>query len=67
MSVGSEHPAKELHLQVQLTPNTVTPTEPLRAGSLCPKCGEGKLDYNGLLELECPRCGYVASGGGACT
>ena len=29
-----------------------------RMGDPCPQCGRGKLDYNGLLELECPLCGY---------
>ena len=38
----------------------------LRSGSLCPRCGEGCLDYNGLIELECPLCGYTLGGGG-CT
>lgn len=32
-------------------------------GSICPNCGKGKLDYNGLLELECPICGYRDTGG----
>ncbi|MFL7870645.1 MAG: hypothetical protein AB8I58_17580 [Anaerolineales bacterium] len=40
---------------------------PLRTGSICPACGKGKLDYNGLLALECPKCGYTSSEGGGCT
>jgi hypothetical protein len=41
---------------------------PPRSGDLCPGCGQGKLDYNGLLELECLVCGYRNSGaGGGCT
>ncbi len=40
---------------------------PLRSGGNCPRCGEGKLDYNGLLQLECPACGFVDSDGGGCT
>lgn len=39
----------------------------LRAGTTCPVCGKGKLDYNGLLALECPECGYTSSEGGGCT
>ena len=27
------------------------------AGALCPKCRQGILDYNGLLNLQCPVCG----------
>jgi uncharacterized protein (DUF983 family) len=42
-------------------------SEPLRLGAACPKCGEGRLDYNGLLQLECSRCGYVNGEGGGCT
>ncbi len=42
-------------------------TEPLRLGAPCPKCGQGRLDYNGLLQLECPSCGYVNGEGGSCT
>jgi len=41
--------------------------DPIRAGSLCPNCKKGKLDYNGMLDLECPVCSYVLSGGGGCT
>ena len=35
-----------------------------RYGGKCAKCGRGKLDYNGLLQLVCPLCGYVAESGG---
>jgi hypothetical protein len=41
--------------------------EPPRSGSPCPGCGKGRLDYNGLLDLECPSCGYTLSGGAGCT
>lgn len=40
---------------------------PLRKDGICPQCGEGILDYNGLLQLECPACGFVSSEGGGCT
>jgi uncharacterized protein (DUF983 family) len=36
----------------------------IRSGAACPNCGQGELDYNGLLDLECPACGFVLSGGG---
>ncbi|HNF36289.1 MAG TPA: hypothetical protein PLZ03_15965 [Anaerolineales bacterium] len=42
-------------------------TEPLRKDALCPQCHLGRLDYNGLLQLECPACGYVNGEGGGCT
>lgn len=40
---------------------------PLRKGSLCPHCSEAYLDYNGLLQLECPACGFINGEGGGCT
>jgi len=33
-----------------------------RRGAQCPRCGEGRLDYDGLLNLVCPRCHYVVAG-----
>lgn len=36
---------------------------PLRAGDLCPFCRVERLDYDGLLNLSCPRCGGNFSGG----
>ena len=56
----------ELLLQGHLKP-VEEARAPLRAGMMCPVCGEGKLDYNGLLALECPKCGYTSSEGGGCT
>jgi len=42
-------------------------TSPLRKGSTCPRCGKGILDYNGLIQLECPACGFVNGEAGGCT
>ena len=39
----------------------------LERGAICPECGSGVLDYNGLLELECPLCGFKSGDGGGCT
>lgn len=36
--------------------------EPPRAGSLCPECGRGRLDYDGLLVLRCPVCDFSEGG-----
>jgi len=30
----------------------------LRSGSSCPKCDQGILDYNGLLNLVCLNCDF---------
>ena len=35
----------------------------LRAGILCPTCLTERLDYDGLLNLACPKCGIICSGG----
>lgn len=40
---------------------------PLRKGSPCPNCGKAALDYNGMLQLECPACGFVNGEAGGCT
>jgi uncharacterized protein (DUF983 family) len=59
-----------------LEPESIPSAEPgqpaipaglLRPGSTCPDCGRGRLDYNGLLELECPACGYRLGSGAGCT
>ena len=34
----------------------------VRPGDPCPRCREGLLDYNGLLNLACPKCGYALGG-----
>ncbi|MFZ5821124.1 MAG: hypothetical protein ACOYYJ_14615 [Chloroflexota bacterium] len=56
----------ELFLQGKLQPVETT-TVPLRAGSTCPQCGKGKLEYNGVLALECPACGFTGGECGGCT
>lgn len=38
------------------------PASKLRAGDLCPKCRAAKMDYDGLLNLTCPSCGYALGG-----
>ena len=32
------------------------------AGDLCPICQSAKLEYDGLLNLVCPKCGTVNGG-----
>ena len=43
-------------------PGLPPPSQELRSGALCPRCHLGRLDYNGLLELACPECGYTLAG-----
>ncbi|HEY3312875.1 MAG TPA: hypothetical protein VGK00_14640 [Anaerolineales bacterium] len=43
------------------------PRRPFRRGEPCPSCGIGLLDYNGLIDLECPACGYTEGAGAGCT
>lgn len=38
------------------------PARRLRAGDLCPNCKSERLDYDGLLNLACPNCGYALNG-----
>ncbi|MBW6466300.1 MAG: hypothetical protein K0B06_07355 [Brevefilum sp.] len=34
----------------------------LRAGMTCPICHQAQLDYDGMLQLICPRCGVLETG-----
>ena len=43
----------------------LVPEGGLRPGMTCPRCGQGKIEYNGLLNLVCPSCGLTEAG--ACT
>ena len=47
-----------------LTPKNSSEKSPAVAlNSICPSCGYGKMDYNGLLNLECPICHFEYGGG----
>ncbi len=34
----------------------------IRFGAICPKCKQGRFDYDGLLNLVCPKCGFTSAG-----
>lgn len=38
--------------------NVVNP----KAGDICPRCQAATIDYNKLLNLSCPDCGYTLAG-----
>lgn len=50
---------------VELNPpeTPAPPRKAAEAGLPCPQCGQGRLDYDGLLNLVCPMCGFVEGGG----
>ena len=33
-----------------------------KAGDTCPQCQIVKIDYDGMLNLSCPDCGYTLAG-----
>jgi uncharacterized protein (DUF983 family) len=37
-------------------------TVEMKAGDTCPRCQKGVLDFDGLLNLACPQCGYSLGG-----
>ncbi|MCC6957229.1 MAG: hypothetical protein IT316_10595 [Anaerolineales bacterium] len=62
-------PLPPLSLPFALQPNESSAdanklAAPLRAGQTCPACGRAELEYDGLLNLVCPQCGF--SGGAGC-
>lgn len=46
----------------RVSPDPAKATHEARPGELCPQCREGRLDYDGLLNLVCPKCGYALGG-----
>ena len=66
MAAKPDHPAPpylsarwEDDLPATISPR---PAYEMRAGDMCPACGKGRLDYDGLLNLACAECGYSLSG-----
>jgi hypothetical protein len=48
---------------IKLALNDIQPVDSdPRAGSPCPNCPKGVLDYDGLLNLSCMDCGYALAG-----
>ena len=53
--------AISLNLEFQVGPLPGQVAIP-KAGEICPKCDAAKIDYDGLLNLSCPECGYTLAG-----
>ncbi|MBM3153675.1 MAG: hypothetical protein FJZ96_15975 [Chloroflexi bacterium] len=66
MTVSQSTPACSLDM-APATLATTLPASGYHSGASCPVCDAGRLDYNGLLDLECPQCGWTLSGGAGCT
>jgi uncharacterized Zn finger protein (UPF0148 family) len=49
-------------LQPLVNEPLLQPDKALRSGDVCPRCGTAKLDYDGLLNLACPACGFAVGG-----
>lgn len=49
-------------LQLEFKRLKAKPVRVLRAGDICPACEAAELDYDGLLNLACPHCGYALGG-----
>jgi len=50
-----------------VSPGNIDPLEgvligDLRPGQICPHCNVERLDYDGMLNLVCPRCGLAMGG-----
>jgi len=55
-------PAADIQFAADMSANQPTAVQELRCGDLCPKCQAAQMDYNGLLNLACPLCGYSLGG-----
>lgn len=56
-------PPRQAMLAVELgDPALAKLPHELRSGDLCPQCEAEKLDYDGMLNLACPACGYAVGG-----
>ena len=47
----------------QKTDERILPRTLFLAGEICPFCSQGRLDYDGMLNLICPACGKMETGG----
>ena len=50
-----------LNLEFQIDSPSKELTTP-KIGDLCPQCQSAKIDYDSMLNLSCPDCGYTVAG-----
>ena len=55
-------PAADIQPAVNGSANLPAAVQGLRCGDLCPQCHAAQLDYDGLLNLACLKCGYSLGG-----
>lgn len=60
---GPRSSGLEFLLEPQPAGDEENPSGPFVAGAICPYCGLAVLDYDGLLNLVCPACGKMETGG----
>jgi hypothetical protein len=63
MDEKKQQSGKKENWKIQFDPTgSASSKSRVRAGELCPRCQNERLDYNGLLNLVCPNCGVIEGG-----
>lgn len=65
MSNGKQQTNEKESLSLELEAPLEEPGQDhdeIRAGDLCPRCQQAEIDYDGMLNLVCPECGFVLAG-----
>jgi len=55
----------ELYIALGMEPpqeSSASQIKEYRVGDKCPQCNQGRLGYDGLLNLACEKCGYALQG-----
>lgn len=58
-----EKPVKGSDTTLILAPLTPASFTDLHEGDACPKCKQGIMEYDGLLNLSCNQCGFCGDRG----
>lgn len=61
LSVETERKETLLILNIPTEGKPVLASEP-RPGDNCPQCKAGTIDYDGMLNLSCEKCGFSLAG-----